>query len=176
MVAGELNGTRSWSSLHAMHTGSRSHRGVRSPTVVQAMAMLVGILLLAGCSANTTSSSTSATRSTSGPTTTTRSLPGVTTIPYSPAKNARRDVTTSGPCRMTGTSWEFAGSVTNSSSSARSYQIVVDFVTQPGDTVLDTTIVTTASVRPGGSLPWTTTGAAGQKDVACVIRQVQAPA
>jgi len=77
---------------------------------------------------------------------------------------------------MTGTSWVLSGKVTNSSQSNRDYQIVVDFVTQPGDTVLDTKIVTTPNVNPGASLPWQATGAAGQKSVACVIRQVQAPA
>jgi hypothetical protein len=165
-------------------------------------AVVAGALLLAGCSTNPNSGTRSSAGASKGTTTTTKALPGakktttttnvrpgvkgtttttnalsgVTTIPYSPAKNARQDVTTSGPCTLTGTSWILSGTVKNSSRSARTYQIVVDFVTQPGFTVLDTKIVTTASVGPGASLPWDATGAAGHKNVACVIRQVQAPA
>ena len=128
---------------------------------------------LSGVKGTTTTNALSGVK---GTTTTTNALSGVTTIPYSPAKNARQDVTTSGPCTSTGASWILSGTVKNSSRSARTYQIVVDFVTQPGFTVLDTKIVTTASVGPGASLPWDATGAAGHKNVACVIRQVQAPA
>lgn len=72
--------------------------------------------------------------------------------------------------------WALNGMVRNSTKAARTYQIVVDFVTQPGDTVLDTKIVTTTSVRPGASLAWSTRSVTGLTHVACVIRQVQAPA
>ncbi len=154
-------------------------------------AVVAGALPLAGCSTSpnstqsgagvpkgttTTTKVLPAPKGTTTTTTTTKVLPGVTTIPFSLAKNARHDVATSGPCTLTGTSWILSGTVRNSSRSARNYQIVVDFVTQPGFTVLDTKIVTTAVVQPGASLPWDATGAAGKKNVACVVRQVQAPA
>jgi hypothetical protein len=66
--------------------------------------------------------------------------------------------------------------VKNSATTARTYQIVVDFVTQPGDTVLGTKIVTTASVNPGATQAWSATSTPGLTHVACVVRQVQAPA
>ena len=72
--------------------------------------------------------------------------------------------------------WVLSGLVKNSASTARDYQIVVDFVTQPGDTVLDTKIINTTSVNPGATLAWSTRSAPGLAHVACVIRQVQAPA
>jgi hypothetical protein len=131
-------------------------------------------VLLAGCSSN--GSAGSVTTTSTAPTTTGVPSPTVaTTIPFSIAKNARQDVT-SGVCNEVGGMWVLAGMVKNSAKVARTYQIVVDFVTQPGDTVLDTTIVTTASVKPGASLAWSTKSAPGLPQVACVIRQVQAPA
>jgi len=100
----------------------------------------------------------------------------VTTIPFSLAKNARHDVTTNGPCAETDGQWVLNGTVTNSAKTSRTYQIVVDFVTQPGDTVLDTKIVTTPSVGPGAKLAWSATSTSGLTSAACVIRQVQSPA
>jgi hypothetical protein len=83
---------------------------------------------------------------------------------------------TTAPSTQVGGLWVLNGVVKNSAGTARTYQIVVDFVTQPGNTVLDTKIVTTASVKPGASLPWSAKSVGGLKNVACVIRQVQAPA
>lgn len=156
------------------------------------MAALSAMLALAGCSSGgssspsttagsqsagtstTSSSSGSATTAASPGSSTTNSVPGsTTTIPYDPSKNARQDVTTTGPCDQVRGSWVLHGSVKNPTSSAHSYEIVVDFVTQPGDTVLDTKIVDTASIQPGHVAAWHTTGAAGQTNVACIIRQAQ---
>jgi hypothetical protein len=106
---------------------------------------------------------------------TTTSVTTATTIPFVVAKNARQDVTT-GTCTEVGGDWVLNGVVKNSATTARTYQIVVDFVDQPGDTVLDTRIVTTASVKPAASLTWSAKSTPGLKNVACVIRQVQAPA
>lgn len=135
----------------------------------------VGVaLLLAACSSNkaastTTSEATSTTAAVHAPTT-------VTTIPFSIAKNARQDVTTTGSCSDVGGHWVLHGVVKNSAKAARAYQIVVDFVSRPGNTVLDTKIVNTASIKPGGSLSWSAKSTSGLTHVACVIRQVQAPA
>lgn len=100
----------------------------------------------------------------------------MTTIPFSLAKNARHDVTTNRPCVETDGRWVLNGTITNFGKMLRTYQIVVDFVSQPGDTVLDTKIVTTPSVDPGAKLAWSATSTSGLTGAACVIRQVQAPA
>ena len=92
------------------------------------------------------------------------------------SKNARHDVTTTGPCTDVGGLWILNGDVSNSAKSARDYQIVVDIVSQPGDTVLDTKIVVTPRVPPGSKVAWSATSAPGLTGVACVIRQVQSPA
>lgn len=102
--------------------------------------------------------------------------PSTTTIPYSAAKNARKDVTTSGSCTMVGGQWVLNGEIKNSATVGRTYQVVVDFVTVPGNTVLNTQVVTTASVKPGASLAWSAKSAPGLNHVSCIIRQVQAPA
>lgn len=107
--------------------------------------------------------------------TTVRTTTG-TSIPFSLSRNARHDVTTTGPCTEVAGSWILHGNVTNSAKTTRNYQIVVDIVSQPGDTVLDTRIVVTPRVAPGDKVPWSATSAPGLTDVACVIRQVQSPA
>jgi hypothetical protein len=133
----------------------------------------MAMALLAGCSSNGAATPTT---STDAPTTRATAQSTVaTTIPFSMARNARQDVT-AGSCKETGGFWVLSGTVKNSASSARTYQIVVDFVNPVGNTVLDTKIVTTPSVRPGESLAWSTNSGSGLTHVACVIRQVQAPA
>ena len=99
-----------------------------------------------------------------------------TSIPFSTAKNARQDVTTTGACTQVKGVWVLEGTVTNSAKKARRYQIVVDFVSQPGDTVLYTKVINTDLVRPKASLVWSARSIPGLAQVACVIRQVQAPA
>lgn len=155
-----------------------------------AVAGLGVVLALAGCSSNPSASSTTTTSahatggsSSHGGTTTSltpsstpvTTTPPATTIPYNPALNARPDVELTS-CQAALGSWVAQGVVKNSAKAARTYQIVIDFVTKAGDTVLDTQIVTTPSVQPGASTTWKATGAAGQTNVNCVIRQVQAPA
>jgi hypothetical protein len=142
--------------------------------ILVALAGTGSALLLAACSSHSTPGSASAT-STTTTTPTTTSTTTATTIPYVAAKNARQDVST-GTCTLSGGDWVLSGVVKNSATTARTYQIVVDFVSQPGDTVLDTQIVTTASVKPAASLSWSAKSTPGLKNVACVIRQVQAPA
>jgi len=130
-------------------------------------------LLLGGCSSGGSPSDLAG-----GGATTTAMAPSTvpTTIPFSMAKNARQDVTTTGPCSLKDGEWDLQGTVTNSAKTARRYQIVVDFVTQPGNTVLYTKILNTALVRPKASLAWSARSIPGLAQVACVIRQVQAPA
>jgi hypothetical protein len=127
--------------------------------------------LVAGCSSNgSTPPSTTSTTTTVPPATI------ATTIPFSITKNARQDVTTPSPCRQTNGLWVLSGTIKNSAQAARTYQIVVDFVSRTGNTVLDTKVITTNPVPAGSSLPWSAKSTPGLTNVACVIRQVQAPA
>jgi hypothetical protein len=132
---------------------------------------LLAMALMAGCSSKGPQSST-----TTRPATTATPATVATTIPFSIAKNARQDVTTPTPCRDTSSGWVLSGTIKNSAPSARTYQIVVDFVTTSGNTVLDTKVITTGPVRPGAVKNWSAESTAGLTGVACVIRQVQAPA
>ena len=148
---------------------------------VQRFAVATGIglgavLLLAGCSSGGSSTPAPSTAPASTRTSTSAASASVTTIPFSLAKNARRDVATDGPCTEAGGLWVLHGMVTNSATVSRTYQIVVDFVSQPGDTVLDTKVVTTPRVSPGSKLQWSATSTSGLTSVGCLIRQVQAPA
>jgi hypothetical protein len=97
--------------------------------------------------------------------------PAVSVPKYVASENARQEVTTTS-CRHDGRKgWLLKGTVTNSTSSARSYSIVVDFVSHKGDTVLDTKVVHVRRTGPGARRHWSATGAAGHVDVTCVIRQ-----
>jgi hypothetical protein len=69
--------------------------------------------------------------------------------------------------------WTLTGTVTNSLTTTTSFQIVVDFVSAKGDTVLSTTEVNVSGVRAGGSAAWSASGAKGKSDVACDLRQAQ---
>jgi hypothetical protein len=115
----------------------------------------------------------------SHPTSSPSGLPGATTTvsvpPYNPAKNARQDVTV-GACIDRGTKgWSLSGTVRNSAATPRGYSIAVDFVTVPGDTVVDTKLVSVARVQPQASARWSATGAApGVKNLTCVVRQTLA--
>jgi len=68
--------------------------------------------------------------------------------------------------------WMATGTVKNSSSSARGYSIVIDFVNSVA-TVHDTRIVTVPTVQPAKTANWTVGGAKGIAGVSCVIRLVQ---
>lgn len=177
-----------------MTSGSRRNR-----IVGLAACGVLAALLLAACSSSPSggSASGSTTTSSSGKsgggsgdtsgkdsggstsgsfqTTTTIHVPGATTIPYNAALNARQDVTL-GVCTNAFGTWTGTGTVHNSSGNARDYQIVVDYITQPGDTVQSTQIVTTPTVQPGATINWKTSGSAPDPHTICVIRQVQAPA
>ncbi len=97
--------------------------------------------------------------------------PGAT-VPFSLSHNARSAVKTVSCAEQSG-AWVVAGTVRNPTSKATPFQIVVDFVTQPGGTVLSTTVVNVPSVHPGATATWTATGARGDGDVACIVRQAQ---
>jgi hypothetical protein len=131
-----------------------------------AIGLLVGSsVVLAACS----SSGSSATQETS--TRTSVAAPGAS-IPFNEADNARADVKV-GTCTQVSGAWVFTGSVVNTATKARTFQIVVDFVSKPGSTVLGTTVVTVPDVGAGATGHWSTTGAQGKPNVACVVRLAQ---
>ena len=140
------------------------------------IAFVVSICLLgvvgAGCSSGgspTAKNSPSTTTSTSSP-----AAGDQTTIPYSASKNARADVTISGPClHEPNTDWVIHGTVDNRTTKATGFTIVVDFVSQPGNTVLDTQIVRVPTVAVHQSSPWGAAWPNAAVNVACVIRQAQ---
>jgi hypothetical protein len=142
-------------------TGSR-----RSPALLAAAGAAVSVpvaLGLAGCASGPHAAAGPAPSGAAQ-----RSLP----VPrYVAADNARSQVA-AGPCRPDGTrGWQLAGTVRNPAPAARGYSIVVDFVTARGDTVLATRVTDVGPVAPGRLARWSVTGAAGQSDVTCVIRQ-----
>ncbi len=61
----------------------------------------------------------------------------------------------------------------NPTTAATGFQIVVDFVTKPGSTVLGTSEVNVANVAPGATASWTATGAQGKSDIGCIVRLAQ---
>jgi hypothetical protein len=96
-----------------------------------------------------------------------------TTLVFHHNLNARYDVT-EGPCLSVNDHWSFSGSVHNSSRVLhRRYELVIDFISQPGDTVLDTKIVNIAHVNPHQTVRWRVIGAPGQPKVGCVLRFAQ---
>lgn len=140
------------------------------------MAMPVA-LALAGCgsssspASSTTASATSRAPAHSPDSPAPAAAPAITVPKYVASENARKEVT-AGSCKHDGaTGWRLKGTVTNSSSSARSYSIVVDFVSSKGDTVLDTKVIHVRRIAPKASARWSAIGAAGRPNVTCVIRQ-----
>lgn len=93
-------------------------------------------------------------------------------VQFDRAHNARGDVHTEA-CRVASGSWLLNGTVMNPGTTATGFQIVVDFVKAKGDTVISTTEIDIPSVAPKKSASWSTTGAHGEPDVACYVRQVQ---
>ncbi len=138
---------------------------IRATTRYLSLALIVGGALTAGCS-----SSPSATSSTDAGTTSVVA-PGAS-IPFNPANDARADVSTR-PCVQTTSGWVLTGSVKNPGPVGKRFQVVVDFVSRAGSTVLATTVLDVPEVAPGARLTWSATGAKGKADVACVVRFAQ---
>ena len=156
---------------------SRFHSRRRNPgrhwRALAAGALGAIALALAGCSSGSGSSgSTSASTGASGSngssngTTTSVSVP-----PYNASRNARGEVT-SGHCTGNKTAgWVLRGVVLNSATSSRTYSIVVDFITRPGDMVMATRIVKVGPLAPHKSANWSTPAAGQGQNLNCVIRQ-----
>jgi len=95
------------------------------------------------------------------------------TVPFKQADNARSEVEV-GSCTEVSGAWRLSGSVHNAAKHARSFQLVVDFVTKPGSTVLATSVVSISGVGAGATAPWSVSGATGASNVGCLLRQAQA--
>ncbi len=108
---------------------------------------------------------------TSAPEGTTVLKPGAL-VPFDLAHNARADVHASA-CHIASGSWLLQGTVRNPGTTATGFQIVVDFVSAKGDTVISTTEIDVPTVAPKASADWSATGAKGKPDVACLVRQAQ---
>jgi hypothetical protein len=112
----------------------------------------------------------------SSPSNTTTSHPSTTltrtTIIFHHNLNARYDVT-EGACISVNDHWSFSGTVHNGSRFHRRYELVIDYISQPGDTVLDTKVVHIAHVNPHQTVHWRAVGAPGEPKVACVLRFAQ---
>jgi len=142
--------------------GGRSRRGLRGRW--RAACLIAGCAMaVAGCS------------SSQAPKTTTKNTVVVTpgsSVPYNVADNARDDVKV-GSCSRIADAWVLHGTVMNPTKSPASFEIVVDYVSQPNSTVLATTVVNVRAVAPGVTTAWSATGAKGQSAVACIVRQAQ---
>lgn len=123
-------------------------------------------LLLAGCS----SSPSSTGASTAAPPTSIAS-PGAS-VPVIPADNARAEVTPR-VCADTANGWVLRGTVKNPGPGSKRFQIVVDYVSRVGSTVLATTVLNLPSVPARGTASWSAVGAKGKSNVNCVVRLAQ---
>lgn len=102
------------------------------------------------------------------------SAPTSTTTPkFVFAHNARSDVAP-GTCVAENGGWTYSGTVHNSKSVSRDYQIVIDYITVPGDTVMSTETLELNGVGAGQTVDWTSHGANGLSNINCVVRFAQA--
>jgi hypothetical protein len=97
-----------------------------------------------------------------------------TVIPYSPGANAREDVFSDLPCTSSNGAWTLSGTITNSKNVSRTYQLVVDFVTSTGGTVLFERVQTFPSVTPGQKINWHSSWQSNATSVACVLVSARA--
>jgi hypothetical protein len=131
-------------------------------------------LALAGCSSGSGSSgSSSASNGASGSNGSSNGTTTSVSVPtYNASRNARGEVT-SGHCTGSKTAgYVLQGTARNSATSSRTYSIVVDFITHPGDMVMATRIVKVGPLAPHRSAKWSTPAAGqGHANLNCVIRQ-----
>jgi hypothetical protein len=93
---------------------------------------------------------------------------------YDPSRGVRPDAVPGDCDRDDKGEWKFAGTVNNHSTDKRDYSIVVDFVRDEGNTVVDTKVVKVPGVDAGKTADWSTLGGSGNDDdLRCVIRNVQ---
>jgi hypothetical protein len=146
---------------------------ITSRTVLLAVASLV----LAACASphSTTSAGTSSTTSIRGAAHASTPVPGATEVPYNKYKNARLDVSVLGACtRQANGAWILRGTVINPDPvNPTGFSIVVDFVHEPGGTVLDTVIVRVPPVEPKNTATWHASWSYAGSGLTCLVRQAQ---
>lgn len=133
---------------------------------IAAFAVGASALVLTCCSSSPAASSAS-----TQPPPTSVVKPGAS-VPFDPTDNARADVSV-GTCTDTADGWVLHGTVKNPGPAPKRFQIVVDFVSVPGSTVLATTVLNVPSVDPQRSAVWSAVGAKGKSGVNCLVRQAQ---
>jgi hypothetical protein len=131
------------------------------PYVVAAAGMAVGSVLLASCSS-----------SEAGPASHAVEIAPGGKVRFDLAHNARADVRV-GRCTETSGAWVLEGLLKNPGTKETNFQIVVDYVTKSGSTVLATTVENVSNVAPGAVASWSATGARGRSDVSCIVRLAQ---
>jgi len=88
------------------------------------------------------------------------------------AHNAHFDITQGHCTGNKSAGWVLHGTARNSATTARTYSIAVDFVTNAGGTVLATEVVNVGPVGSHQSKSWSTPAAGqGHANLRCVIRQ-----
>jgi hypothetical protein len=96
-------------------------------------------------------------------------------VPYNISNNARLDVSLDGPCTQNAKgSWVLKGKVINPAPvSPIGFSIVIDFVHEPGSTVLDTQIVNVPPVPAKKTVGWEASWHYSGNNVSCVVRQAE---
>jgi hypothetical protein len=101
-------------------------------------------------------------------------VPGATKVPFNYYNNAHLDITQNRPCTHAPEgSWVLKGTVINPAPAPTGFSIVVDFVHEPGSTVLDTQIVNVPPVVPKHTVSWTASWKYSGGSVSCVVRQAE---
>jgi hypothetical protein len=132
-------------------------------------------LVLAACGSPHSTTSAGTTTTAAAQDTPVTTVPGGTYVPYNKYKNARLDVGLDGPCTQNAKGvWVVKGIAHNPAPTAPTgFAIVIDFVHDPGGTVLETQIVQVPPVQPKQTVPWQASWAYSGSGVSCVIRQAQ---
>jgi hypothetical protein len=134
-------------------------------------------LVVAACASPhvSTSAGTSSTSPAHGMTHTSTTVPGATEVPYNKYKNARLDVSVLAACtRQANGTWILRGTVINPDPvNPTGFSIVVDFVHEPGGTVLNTVIVRISPVEPKNTVTWHASWLYAGSGLACFVRQAQ---
>jgi hypothetical protein len=153
--------------LSTAATEQGTSQGLRRRPTTQGLTLLLLAFspLLLGCSSSPSASPVARTE------TTVAVKPGAI-VPFTPSRNARGDVHLSS-CSASDGGWTATGTLSNKSAEQSSFQIVVDFATKTGDTVLSTTVVDLSKIPAGKTQKWTASGARGGSQVACLLRQAQ---
>jgi hypothetical protein len=132
------------------------------------------ILVAAGCTAVLAGcSSGSGGSGQGGVETRTSVVAPAASIPFDPADNARSEVKIDSCARESGR-WMARGTVKNGATSPKTFQLLVDFVSVPGSTILNSTAVTIQHVAARTTVPWSAGGGRGAQHTACLLRQAQA--